>query len=141
MKFVAHAKTFKPDDPVSDQNAPLFAGHAHVHTPPHLIDGVMPIVEKDHAYFSYGDPNWSPTKKYVDDVLDAQTTVHPKPISISEALDALKAHGVFFTGVSSSYSPQNGMELTFNVQVAAGPETQYVASELHKWLYSPGKGY
>lgn len=152
MKFTAHAKTFKPEEPPSVQTKPLITGHAHVHTPPHLMEAVAPLksVKNYSDWVPISDPAQHmlieednlATKAYVDKQISQfvggpvfmgidHAAVKPESISVTQALDALKHHGVYWKDLTVHHTPE-GTELQANLMLV--PSSKEVMIELESWF-------
>ncbi|CAA2141439.1 hypothetical protein [Hyphomicrobium sp. ghe19] len=137
MKFLAHVKALK-EDPPSVQTAGIL-GHTHVHALPYVDDSVVPKNYVDQ----YVDTQLTHINKFgggpVFMGLDLAGQIKPDKISVSQALDALRSHGVLFQNVSLHMSADS-TELKCDLHIV-GKEAKQTAMAVHQWLYAPGKDF
>lgn len=159
MKFVEHAKALKTHVDKANAPEPLVmintgdsgdGGLATWESKKSYLDSASPKWDKGLAAMSLaiGGSGNAPAQKGVTQyvggpvgVIDKVSLgIHPANISVAEALDALKYHGVFFKNISMTYGP--GFEVEVQASIGAvGDNGHKAIMDLHEWLYSPGKGY
>jgi hypothetical protein len=140
MKYVQHAKTFKPESLAGHE---LIKGHVHtqINIEPPSAEAIEMVKDKfaNNKYQPTTVSTHSPSYEAINDsfiggpVMIDHTTVHPSNISLDQALDALKSHGVMFKSVSLNLSV-HGTEFYAEMSVL----DHDTAMELHKWLYGKG---
>jgi hypothetical protein len=156
MKYVQHAKTFKPE---SLEGHELIKGHTHSHvtinpTSAEAIEelkkavakadiSTVPLFAGNHLVHGIepGDDAFIGGPVYMGGgQLKHTDVIHPHDISVSLAMDALKYHGILFKNISMNYQPMQDVSIVAEM-CAVGPEAQNSVMEMHSWMYEPGKGY